>query len=232
MERRALTLRLAQATTRLIGMGKSGNIPEPAVRRLSLYLRQLESLLARKRKTVSSRQLGEALGLSDTQVRKDFAYFGQFGHPGIGYRVEELIARVRRILGTDKVWKVLLVGMGNLGRALVSYRGFSKKGFRVVAAFDSDERIVGTAVGATEELVVQPMSELAATIGKRNIRLAILAIPADSAPDVARQVQRAGVRGILNFAPVTLHEADCAVAEVDLAVHLEQLSFRLASDET
>src|SRR5580704_8467292 len=113
-------------------------VPDPAVRRLSLYLRQLEVFRRKDRRTISSRQLGESLGLTDAQVRKDLAYFGQFGHPGIGYRVDELIARVRHILGTDKIWNVLLVGAGNLGRALMAYTGFDAKGFHLVAVFDND----------------------------------------------------------------------------------------------
>src|SRR5438445_6133813 len=117
---------------------RPGSIPDPAVRRLSLYLRQLEAFKRKERRTISSRQLGESLGLTDAQVRKDLAYFGQFGHPGIGYRVEELIQQVKRILGTDKVWNVLLVGAGNLGRALMAYKGFEKKGFRLSAVFDAD----------------------------------------------------------------------------------------------
>src|SRR2546430_844550 len=106
-------------------------IPDPAVRRLSLYLRQLEEFKRKDRRTISSKQLGESLGLSDAQVRKDLAYFGQFGHPGIGYRVEELITQVKHILGTDKTWNVLLVGAGNLGRALLAYSGFQAKGFHL-----------------------------------------------------------------------------------------------------
>src|SRR6187401_152600 len=107
-------------------------IPTPAVRRLSLYLRQLESFKRKDRRTISSKQLGESLGLTDAQVRKDLTYFGQFGRPGIGYKVEDLINQVRHILGTDKVWNVLLVGAGNLGRALAAYRGFNSKGFQLV----------------------------------------------------------------------------------------------------
>src|SRR5438067_5451321 len=118
-------------------------IPNPAVRRLSLYLRQLETFKRRDRRTISSKQLGESLGLTDAQVRKDLAYFGQFGHPGIGYKVDELIAQVRRILGTDKVWNVILVGAGNLGRALSTYRGFESKGFRIAAVFDIDPGKIG-----------------------------------------------------------------------------------------
>src|SRR6201984_464609 len=102
-------------------------IPNPAVRRLSLYLRQLEAFKKKDRRTISSKQLGESLGLTDAQVRKDLAYFGQFGHPGIGYRVDDLIAQLKRILGTDKTWNVLLVGAGNIGRALCAYRGFAAK---------------------------------------------------------------------------------------------------------
>src|ERR1700716_582618 len=128
-------------------------IPNPAVRRLSLYLRQLESFKRKDRRTISSRQLGESLGLTDAQVRKDFAYFGQFGHPGIGYRVDDLIAQVKRILGTDKVWNVMLVGAGNLGRALSAYRGFESKGFHLVAVFDNDPSKIGKKLGP---FVVQP----------------------------------------------------------------------------
>src|ERR671928_931964 len=118
-------------------------IPNPAVRRLSLYLRQLEAFKRKDRRTISSKQLGESLHLTDAQVRKDLAYFGQFGHPGIGYRVDDLIAQVKRILGTDKTWNVLLVGAGNLGRALMAYKGFDQKGFRLVAVFDADPGKIG-----------------------------------------------------------------------------------------
>src|SRR5438874_12067694 len=145
-------------------------IPNPAVRRLSLYLRQLESFKRKDRRTVSSKQLGESLNLTDAQVRKDLAYFGQFGHPGIGYRVDELIAQVKKILGTDKVWNVLLVGAGNLGRALMAYKGFNAKGFRLVAIFDADPAKVGRKLGP---FVIQPMTELQSTIQKNQIRLAM-----------------------------------------------------------
>src|SRR5437763_2191083 len=142
-------------------------IPNPAVRRLSLYLRQLEAFRRKDRKTISSKQLGESLNLTDAQVRKDLAYFGQFGHPGIGYRVDELIIKVKQILGTDKIWNVLLVGAGNLGRALLAYKGFDAKGFRIAAVFDSDPTKIGKRQGS---FVIQPPSELAETIQKENIR--------------------------------------------------------------
>ena len=204
---------------------RSESIPDPAVRRLSLYLRQLESFKRKDRRTISSKQLGESLGLTDAQVRKDLAYFGQFGHPGIGYRVDELIGQVKRILGTDKVWNVVLVGAGNLGRALSAYRGFNAKGFNVVAVFDNDPAKIGRKLG---QFTVQPLSEMPATVQKLGIRLAILGVPADAAQDLADQLVAAGVRGLLNFAPVSISvPRDVALSTVDVAVHLEQLSFQV-----
>jgi redox-sensing transcriptional repressor len=201
-------------------------VPNPAVRRLSLYLRQLEAFKRKERRTVSSKQLGESLGLTDAQVRKDFAYFGQFGHPGIGYRVDDLIGQVKRILGTDKTWNVLLVGAGNLGRALLAYRGFDQKGFRLVAVFDADPGKVGKKHGG---FVIQSLSDLATTVQKQTIKLAMIAVPADNAQDVADQLVAAGVRGLLNFAPVSLTvPQDVALNAVDLAVQLEQLSFQVS----
>ena len=201
-------------------------VPNPAVRRLSLYLRQLEAFKRKERRTVSSKQLGESLGLTDAQVRKDFAYFGQFGHPGIGYRVDDLIGQVKRILGTDKTWNVLLVGAGNLGRALLAYRGFDQKGFRLAAVFDADPGKVGKKHGG---FVIQSLSELADTVQKQNIKLGMIAVPADNAQDVADELVAAGVRGLLNFAPVSLTvPQDVALNAVDLAVQLEQLSFQVS----
>lgn len=200
-------------------------IPNPAVKRLSLYLRQLESFRRKDRRTISSKQLGESLNLTDAQVRKDLAYFGQFGHPGVGYKVEDLIGQVKRILGTDKVWNVLLVGAGNLGRALMAYKGFGAKGFRLTSVFDASSQLAGKKMGS---FVVQPMSELAATIQKNQIRLAIIAVPADSAQDVVDQLVEAGIRGILNFAPTSVSvPANIAMNAVDLSVQLEQLSFQV-----
>ena len=200
-------------------------VPNPAVRRLSLYLRQLESFKRKDRRTVSSKQLGESLGLTDAQVRKDFAYFGQFGHPGIGYRVDDLIGQVKRILGTDKTWNVLLVGAGNLGRALMAYRGFDQKGFRLTAVFDADANKISRKLG---QFVIQPLDQLAETARKENIKLAILAVPADSAQEVADRLVDAGIRGLLNFAPVSITvPPDVALNAVDLAVQLEQLSFQV-----
>jgi redox-sensing transcriptional repressor len=200
-------------------------IPDPAIRRLSLYLRQLEGFKRKDRHTISSKQLGESLRFTDAQVRKDLAYFGQFGHPGIGYRVDELIARVRHILGTDKTWNVILIGAGNLGRALIAYQGFDAKGFKLVAVLDTDPSKIGTKQGP---FVIQPLDSLEETIRTLMVRLAILTVPADVAQEVADRVIEAGVRGILNFAPVSLVVPETvALNAVDVAVQLEQLSFQV-----
>jgi redox-sensing transcriptional repressor len=200
-------------------------IPNPAVRRLSLYLRQLEAFGRKERRTISSKQLGESLGLTDAQVRKDLAYFGQFGHAGIGYRVDDLIAQLKHILGTDKNWNVLLVGAGNLGRALMAYKGFDIKGFRLVSVFDADPNLAGRRQGS---FVIQPLSELKQTVASQSIRLGILAVPGDGAQAVADQLVEAGIRGLLNFAPVSLIvPSHVALTAVDLAVQLEQLSFQV-----
>src|ERR1043165_762067 len=201
------------------------SIPNPAVRRLSLYLRQVDAFRRKERRTISSKQLGESLNLTDAQVRKDLAYFGQFGHPGIGYRVDDLIAQVKRILGTDKIWNVLLVGAGNLGRALLAYNGFQAKGFRIAAVFDNDSRKVGQKIGA---FTIQSLSQLQSTIQQQGIRLAIMAVPAEAAQELADTLAAAGIRGLLNFAPISITvPPTVALNAVDLAVQLEQLSFQV-----
>lgn len=198
-------------------------VPKAVVARLSLYSRELQYLLQQGWETISSAQLGRRLGVTDAAVRKDLAYFGQFGYPGVGYRCEELVHRIREILGTSESWSVALVGVGNLGHALLRYRGFEAQGFRVVAAFDSDPAKIGQSVGGIE--VFDP-EQLRPVLEREEVRIAILAVPAAQAQRVAGQLVDAGVVGILNFAPVTLVLPDeVAVAGVDLAIELEQLVF-------
>ncbi len=205
-------------------------VPAPAVRRLSLYLRELETLLGNGRETISSKELGKSLGYTDAQVRKDLAYFGQFGHPGIGYRVTELIARIRNILGTDRMWKALVVGAGNLGHALVSYRGFLKKGFQVVALLDNDPARLGERVGGPPGLEILAIDRLPEIVREMGIELGIVAVPAEAAQRVADRLLAAGVKGILNFAPTSITVPESVpVASVDLSVHLEQLAFRICT---
>lgn len=201
-------------------------IPRPTVKRLSLYLRDLEARRHDGQNTISSKQLGSALGLTDAQVRKDLAYFGQFGHPGIGYRVEELIEKLRKILGTDRRWSAALVGAGNIGRALSAYRRFHLKGFEIVAVFDSDPDVIGEMVSGRR---VRPMSDLHQLIEERDIRIGILAVPAEVAQTVADKLIDSGIVGILNFAPIRLdvHNA-VSVVSVDFSVSLEQLAFQVS----
>lgn len=200
-------------------------VPHPAVRRLSLYLRQLESFAAQGRHTVSSRDLGRALELGDAQVRKDLANFGSFGHPGVGYRVEELIARLKRILGTDRTWDVILMGAGNIGRALLAYRPFARKGFRLAAVFDTSPQLHGRSFGGVR---VQAPEELGPTVERLGARLAVLAVPAEAAQRTCDSLVEAGIRGVLNFAPVRLKVPEGVyVNSVDLAVQLEQIAFQV-----
>ncbi len=204
---------------------RNEEIPNPAVYRLSFYLRQLESFRRGDRHTISSKQLGEALGYSDAQVRKDLAYFGQFGHPGIGYRVDELVHQLKKILGTDKISNVLLVGAGNLGRALLAYKGFLQKGFKIVAIFDADAAKAGRKIG---DLPIRSDHDIASVVADLQIRVAMLAVPVAAAQSVADQLVTVGIKGILNFAPVALNvPGDVVVQSVDLALQLEQLSFRM-----
>lgn len=198
-------------------------IPLLTVRRLSLYLRYLEGLHEAGQTSVSSSHVGRDLGFSDAQVRKDLGYFGSFGRPGLGYNVAELIGRLREILGTDRTWNVALIGFGSLGRALLRHRGFLQKGFRIMAAFDVSPTKIGRRFGTA---TVYPMTELPSAVRRYQIRLAILAIPAENAQQAADAICQAGVKGILNFAPVTLTvPKNVAVIPVDLAVQLEQLGY-------
>src|SRR6185503_12923253 len=152
-------------------MSQRPRIPRPTVKRLSLYLRELETLLEKKHETISSKQLGQALGLTDAQVRKDLAFFGQFGHPGIGYKIPDLIAQLRKILGTDRQWNAAIVGAGNIGRALMPYARFRRKGFEIVAVFDSDPKVIGSVIA---EHKVRPMRDLPTLVRERNILIGIV----------------------------------------------------------
>ena len=205
-------------------------VPDAVVSRLSLYLRELQHLLANSAETTSSTQLGRLLGFTDAQVRKDLAYFGQFGYPGIGYRCQELVDAIRKILGTDRDWPIGIVGVGNLGRALLGYRGFGQQGFRIAAAFDSVKEKAGQEF---EGIRVYHTDDLKQIVDKLSIRLGVIAVPGSAAQDVANLLVDAGVVGILNFAPVTLSLPDTVqLVGVDLAIQLEQLSFAVVNRTT
>jgi redox-sensing transcriptional repressor len=202
-------------------------VPKVVVSRLSLYLRELQRLEAAGQQTISSGQLGTLLGFSDAQVRKDLGFFGQFGYPGVGYRCDELIRAMRDILGTNQPWNVVMVGAGNLGQALLGYRGFGRQNFTIVAAFDTDPVKVGQVI---QGLTILPLEQLADTVREQHVRLGMIVVPADRAQEAADRLVAAGVEGIVNFAPVTLvlppHVQNVGV---DLAIELEQLSFAVTS---
>jgi redox-sensing transcriptional repressor len=201
-------------------------IPEMTIRRLSVYTRCLQQLEEDGVKTISSQDLAERFNLNSAQVRKDLAYFGEFGVRGVGYYISGLKAELQKILGLDRQWQVALVGFGNLGSALHNYRGFARQGFHIVAIFDDDPTKSGRSAGGVPIL---PLKELPREAKAKNIQIGIVAVPADSAQPVADQLVASGVKAILNFAPTRLRvPKDVRLKNVDLSIELETLSFALA----
>jgi redox-sensing transcriptional repressor len=201
-------------------------VPEMTIRRLSIYSRCLAQLEEDGVKTVSSQEFAERFHLNSAQVRKDLAYFGEFGVRGIGYYVANLRAELARILGLDREWHLVLVGFGNLGSALFRYRGFARGGFRVAAIVDDDPAKAGRVADGLEIL---PVSELPRAVRQGGLQIGVIAVPADAAQSVADRLVAAGVRAILNFAPTRLQvPRDVRLQNVDLSIELENLSFHLA----
>jgi redox-sensing transcriptional repressor len=201
-------------------------IPEMTIRRLSVYTRCLQQLEEDGVKTVSSQELAERFNLNSAQVRKDLAYFGEFGVRGIGYYVVGLKAELQKILGLDREWSVALVGFGNLGSALFHYKGFARQGFRIAAVFDADPAKIGREVGGAPVL---SSADLAREVRARGIQIAIVAVPPEAAQAVTDQLADAGIKAILNFAPSRLRAPrDTRLKHVDLSIELETLSFYLA----
>lgn len=201
-------------------------IPKAVIKRLSLYRRILQRLSMSGVEKVSSKELAERLGLNSAQVRKDLAYFGQFGVPGLGYYVEELRPRIRAILGTDRAVRLALVGVGNLGQALLSYTTqFAREGFRVVAAFDADKRKVG---GERAGVPIYHIDDLSRGIRELAIDIIVLAVPLGAAQMLADTAIESGIKAILNFVPERLIVPDkIKVHYVDLSIEIESLSYYL-----
>lgn len=198
-------------------------IPEATVARLPLYYRALLDTAERQVATISSERLAELAGVNAAKVRKDLSYLGSYGTRGVGYDVEYLLHEISRELGLTRDWPVVIVGIGNLGRALANYRGFGARGFRVVALVDADPALVGKRVG---ELAIEPIGDLDRIVAQRQIAIAILATPAPAAQEVADRLVAAGVRSILNFAPTVLNVPEgVSLRKVDLAIELQILSF-------
>ena len=198
-------------------------VPEKTVTRLSIYLRCLEELEASGVTTVSSKELAQRFGFNSAQVRKDLAYFGQFGVRGLGYYIAELKHNLERILGLKQDWEVALVGVGNLGSALIAYKGFQARGFRITLAFDSDPAKVGTAIN---EVSIQDVAKMGAILRRKKVKIAVVAVPAGVAQAAADALVEAGVTAILNFAPAQLAVPQgVKVQNVDLSVLLKTLSY-------
>jgi len=192
---------------------------------MSLYLRVLHSLLDQGKAAISSKELGDQTGVKDAQVRKDLACFGSLGRPGVGYRIRDLHDQLRQLLGMDQTWKTVLVGAGNIGRALLAYPRFRNEGFDFVAAFDHDKKEVGKRIAG---LCIQSMGELKKTVKKKNVQMGLIAVPPDAAVAVAQSLVDAGILGILNFAPIRLDlPKGIAVINVDFTDALEQLAFEI-----
>ena len=208
-------------------MSKHSSIPRKAIYRMSVYLRCLQRLAENSVSYVSSETLAKAAGVAPTQLRKDLTYFGQFGTRGLGYNVHQLTDTIRATLGTSRLQPIVLVGVGNLGAALMSYRGFAEAGFEIIAAFDVD---VGRRRDKTFSQPVLPMNRLAEYVHQHHVKIAIITVPASVAQDVCNQLVTTGITGILNFAPNVLHVPDhVTVNNVNVAIELENLSYFIKS---
>ncbi len=201
------------------------SVPAIVVNRLPIYLRMLAFLEREGKMITSSQELAERLGFSSAQIRKDLSYFGEFGKQGMGYNVAYLQKQLREILKINRVWDVVLIGAGNLGRALANYEGFEDHGFRVIGLFDNAPKKVGTQVG---QFVVQDMAELPKFVRDRHLEIAMLAVPAEDAQRVANHLIELGIRGILNYAPITLNVPEnIHVYYIDPVVGLQSMTYYL-----
>jgi redox-sensing transcriptional repressor len=202
-------------------------IAESTVRRLSLYLSFLEGIERQGLTTISSDELARLGGTTSAQVRKDLSLFGSFGKRGLGYSVPELSEKLREILGLGKQWRVCIIGAGKIGAALARYRGFADRGFNVTAVYDADEDKIGK---RWENLTVRDVADLDKDSASEDFDIAVVATPAESTHAVVKQIVRAGIKAILNFAPVQLTvPADITVRNVNMAMELEGLSFALTN---
>ncbi len=200
-------------------------VPDIVVGRLPKYLRSVQRMLADGRQVTSSQELGERLGISAAQIRKDLSQFGEFGKQGTGYDLEFLIQQLRKILHVDHDWEMAIVGAGGIGSAIARYKGFANRGFNVAMIFDNDPAKIGTQVG---ELVIQDIANLTAEIQKAGIKIAMIAVPADAAQEVTDQLVETGVTAILNYAPISINvPPNVQVQYIDPSIHLQRMTYYL-----
>lgn len=198
-------------------------IPEVVINRLPVYARALAALAESGETVVSSQALGEALDVTPAQIRKDLSYFGRFGKQGRGYNVRGLLDKLREILGLDRQWRVAVVGVGRLGAAIVEYGGFEPQGFQIVAAFDSDPRVVGTTIGGVS---VRHSDEMEEVLREGGADIGVVAVPAASAQGVVDRLVESGIRAILNYAPVLAHvPPGVAIRHIDPVLAMQSMTF-------
>lgn len=205
---------------------KGVKVPEASIMRLSVYSRYLAQLSQKGNITTSSGEIAAGVGVSPAQVRKDLAYFGEFGTRGVGYNVKDLHGHILKILGLTNDWPVVLVGAGHLGTALCSYKGFFKRGLKIIGVFDNDPKKIGRYLS---DKIILPLEKLEAVIRENKARIGIIAVPADHAQETANLLIKYGINAILNFAPQAINiPDDVELRNIDLAVNLEVLTFKLS----
>ena len=205
------------------------DVPEVVVNRLPQYVRGLTDVHHQGTEIVSSHTLGQILHVTPAQIRKDLSYFGRFGKQGRGYNVRYLLEELRQILGLDQQWNILVVGVGRLGRAIISYPGFSPEGLRIVAAFDADSRQVGQSIGG---LIVQPMAELNSVIREKDIKIAIVAVPAADAVEVVNQLVSCGIKSIMIYSPIAPFVPDLVkIRSIDPVLILQSMTYYLRANK-
>ena len=208
-------------------MKKESKIPEASIERIALYSRPLEKLLESRSFVISSEKLAQLCKVNPAQVRKDLSYFGEFGVRGIGYDVTDLLRAIRKILGSDREWRLALLGVGNMGQALIRHEEFLKRGYRFVAVFDSSNEKIGKTLAPTS-LVIQPMSMLGLLVESLEIEVGLIATPPSEAQHTADRLVEAGVKAILNFSPIQLRQPDNILVEnVDFTFNLDNLAYFL-----
>ncbi len=199
------------------------SVPNIVVGRLPLYLRTLQLISQEGRRVTSSQELGERLGISAAQIRKDLSQFGEFGKQGTGYNIDFLTDQLRLILHVNKVWDVAVIGVGDVGHALARFQGFSNRGFRIVLLFDNNPQKIGTNVGG---FIIQDLSGLVTKLMDARVQIAMLSVPVDQAQSVANLLVQAGVKSILNYAPINISvPAGVRVQYIDPVLHLQRMTY-------
>jgi redox-sensing transcriptional repressor len=208
---------------------KFAKIPMATINRLSIYMRTLQELLEGDVDVISSDRLARQCGVNPAQIRKDLAYFGEFGVRGVGYRISDLITQIKEILGLNRTWNLAMIGIGNLGSAMIRHGNFIKHGYIFAGAFDIDPQKVGKRL--PNGLLISHFDELEDAIRERDIHMGVITTPANAAQHVANQLVLSGVNGILNFAPIQIQVPDCChVENVDFTIKLDSVAYHLSTE--